>query len=589
MIINIIEDDFIKLIPVSSGVYRFRDENGVVLYVGKAINLYKRVRSYFKNSQLLSARIKLMVSKISSIEITITGSEHEALILEINLIKSLKPKYNIIFRDDKTYPYIKFSNHLYPRVEYYRGKNKSSDKHFGPYTDSNATKKMIDIIQKVFLIRTCNDSYYNNRVKPCMLYQVKRCSAPCVSYITEEEYKFTIKLAQQFLNGESSFLLEQLQIKMYQFANDLKFEESAKMRDIIFSIKDILKDQRVILNEKINMDIIHYQVVNDLLYIYLIVIKNGIYINDNYFKIRIDDNDIKQSMIILLENIYLNNDIEKKVYINISFSKNQIEYLKKLLNIFVTNVEEKFIERLLQLADDNLEKIIDKPKFIDGWLILQKLWLLDNLQRIECIDISHHQGESGVGSVVVMENAELKNSEYRRYNLSREFNGNDLMAIEYVVNKRYEQLDNLPDILLIDGGMMQYNLVKNILSKNIKYDKIKVMAMFKGQYRDPKFDKLIMSSVLVLEVKDSPLVFRLLQSLRDEAHRFAITGHRRKQEKKMSQTSLLEIPRVGTATRKLLLSHFGSVKSVANASKDDLKSIKGIGDDLADKIYSFFH
>lgn len=589
MIINTNQHNFLKLIPSNSGVYRFRDQQGLILYVGKAINLLKRIKSYFRNNKLLSPRIKLMVKQVFSIEITVTNSEHEALILEVNLIKSLKPKYNIIFRDDKTYPYIRFSKHQYPRIEYYRGKVRTSDKHFGPYTDSNATKKMIDIIQKVFLIRTCNDNYYNNRVRPCMLYQIKRCSAPCVGYVNQEEYKSTIKFAEQFLCGESKFLLEQLQGKMNQCANDLKFEESAKIRDIIFSIKDILKDQRVTINEKINIDIIHYKVVDDLLYVYLIVIKNGVYINDNYFKIKINDNNIKHSIMILLENIYLNNDNNKKVYIDISFNKNENDYLKNVLNIFITNAMQKFINRLLELANDNLDKIIDKPNFIDGWKNLQKLCMLDNLNRIECIDISHHQGENCVGGVVVAENGDLKNSEYRRYNLNREFNGNDLMAIEYIVNKRYDKIDNLPDILLIDGGIMQYNVVKNILLKNIKYDKIRVMAIFKGQNRDPKFDKLIVNAAVILEVNDSPAVFGLLQNLRDEAHRFAITGHRLKQEKKMSQTSLLEIPRVGTATRKLLLNHFGSVKSVANASIDDLKSIKGIGDDLADKIYSFFH
>jgi excinuclease ABC subunit C len=589
MIIDIKQNDFIKQLPSNSGVYRFKDESGLILYVGKAINLYKRVKSYFRNNKLLSPRIQLMVKSIRSIEFTVTNSEHEALILEINLIKSLKPKYNIIFRDDKTYPYIRFTSHEYPRIEYYRGKVTSLDKHFGPYTDSNATKRMIDVIQKIFLIRTCNDIYYNNRVRPCMLYQIKRCSAPCVGYINQSDYSFSIKFAQQFLSGESKFLLEQLQNKMNEFANDLKFEESAKIRDIIFSIKNILKDQRVNINEKINIEVFHYKVIDDLLYVYLIVIKNGIYVNDNYFKIKINDNDIKQSMIILLENIYLSNNNKKQIYIDMLFNKNQNDYLKNILNLFIVKSKQKFVNRLIELADDNLTKIIDKPKFIEEWLILKELWNLDSLIRVECIDVSHHQGDSCVASVVVAENGILKNSEYRRYSLNRDFNGNDLMAIEYVVSTRYSKVSILPDILLIDGGIMQYNVIKNILSKNIKYDKIKLMAIFKGQHRNPKFDRLIINSEKILEVSDSPTMFSFLQVLRDEAHRFAITGHRLKQEKKMSQTSLLEIPGVGVVTKKLLLNHFGNVKSVANASKDDLKAIKGIGDDLSDKIYSFFH
>jgi excinuclease ABC subunit C len=589
MIINTNQDNFIKLIPQNSGVYRFFAIDDSVLYVGKAINLYKRVVSYFKSNKNMSPRIKIMVSKIVKMELTITNNEYEALILEINLIKSLKPKYNIIFRDDKTYPYIRFTQHNYPKIEYYRSKNNNNDKTFGPYTDSNAVKKMIDLLQKIFLLRTCSDNYYNNRIRPCMLYQIKRCSAPCVGYIEQTSYQANIDFAQKFLRGEERSLLNQLTLKMNQCSNQLEFEESAKIRDIIFSIKEILKKQRVVFENKINLDIIHHIIDQNQLYVYIINIKNGLYVNDNNFKINIYDDDISQSILILLENIYLNNLSKKVIYLNIALNKSQKSYLKNILNLTILKKEYKNIHELIDLANENLEKIIAKPKFTEAWAELEKLLNLSNIRKIECIDVSHHQGESCIASIVVAEDGNIKNSEYRRYNLSSDINGNDILAMEDIVTKRYIEKKYHPDIILIDGGILQYKAIKNILSKDNNCDKIILMTIFKGHNRDPKLDKVIINPTTILELKDSPILFGLLQHLRDEAHRFAITGHRIKQEKKMSHTILLEINNVGVNTRKLLLSHFGSVKSIAKASIDELKLVKGVGDELAKNIYSFFH
>ncbi|MFN8769402.1 MAG: excinuclease ABC subunit UvrC [Neisseriaceae bacterium] len=592
MKLSIKQKDFLNKIPKSPGVYRFFAEDNELLYVGKAINLYKRVKSYFQKQYNTSPRIALMVAKISYLEITITENETSALILENNLIKELKPKYNIIFRDDKTYPLIRITGHQFPKIDYYRGKTLKSNVYFGPYPNATATKQTIDTIQRIFKLRTCSDSFFNNRTRPCILYQIKRCTAPCVGYVDIKQYKDQIDSAKDFLNGKYNELLELLSKKMYDASELMDFETAATIRDEITMIKQIQVNQIITSHNKaLSADLIIHDIVSNKLHIYLIVIRNGMYIGDNNFVVDVIDEDYINSLEVFLENYYLNNRNTKLIILETVLDKEFIQFFASALQIKIDNKISDKVEGLFAMGKINLRNIIESndSHIIDAINVLSHE--LDSIvNRIECIDVSHNQGENAVASIVVFDNGIIDNSQYRKFNLPIEVNGNDLLAMEMVLNRRLTKVDSkLPDVILVDGGKLQFETVKNIISKHSLCGKIKVVAIFKGEKRNPKLDRLILEDTRIISYKDASNLFRLLQKLRDEAHRFAITGHRKKQVKKMSNSVIVEIPNVGMKTRKALLLHFGSVKAIAEASVNDLQEVVGIGNVLANQIYSYFH
>lgn len=590
MKIELTDIEWKNKLPDECGVYRYYNIDNELLYVGKAINLKKRVLSYFKKSQTLSPRIAHMVSKISYIEITITDNETSALLLENNLIKNQFPRYNILFVDDKSYPYIKIRKHDYPVLEYFRGKINSKDDFYGPYPNSFAVKQVIELLQKLFLLRTCSNNEFNNRSRPCMLYQIKRCSAPCVDYIIGNDYQANITNARKFLRGEYSALIKDLTNKMHELSDEMQFEKAAVIRDQITSINDLNDKQIISTNEfATSYDLILTKQIGTKIYFYVIHVSNGLYVGDNNYCVRnvVDFNDAVECFI---ETNYLD-AIVPNIFIDYEFCELFTNYAKDVLNIKIVMLARKH-SQLVEMGLNNLQKIIDSDNssnvYDEAIVELKKLLSIDSINRIECYDISHHGGAETVGAMTVYQNGIINSSLYRRYNL-QDTNGDDLKALSIVLQRRLVNSElPIPEIMLIDGGLGQLNMAKKIIKEQGFCDKIATIAIFKGDKRKELNDSVIIDETKIIRYQDNQTIFKLLQPLRDEAHRFSITAHRNKKIKSMTKTKLSEIPGVGAKRRKLLLAYFGDVNSIAKAEINELMKVDGIGLDLATSIAKFF-
>ncbi|MCX8515025.1 MAG: excinuclease ABC subunit UvrC [Burkholderiales bacterium] len=603
MEVKVTQDNFIASIPKLPGVYRFYAATAAqkeLLYVGKAINLYNRVKSYFLKSAKLSPRISLMVAKIESIEITITADEAAALILENNLIKSLKPKYNIIFRDDKSYPLIRITKHQFPRLESYRGKPNKQDIFFGPYPNLNAIKESLDLINKIFKLRTCSDVVFNNRQRPCILYQIKRCSAPCVNYISDAEYNHHIALASDYLNGKYSRIIDDLTKSMYHLADQMEFEQAAKMRDKLVLIKQV-RDSQIIndYNKPVNSDLIFCENINEKTFIYLIIVRNGIYIGDKHYILHNNGNSLDEVLQAFIESNYLNSTLKTQIYTSCEFKHEFLKVFTQITQISINNQFPKSMQALYKMGLTNLNKIIEQNMQLSNLhkseVALAQLLNLPAIQRIECIDISHNHGENTVGSLVVYENSIIDHSKYRLYNINKDsagnlINGNDLQAMATLLRRRFNNNPiNIPQIIIIDGGKIQLETVKNILIEVGLYGKITGLAIVKGDKRAATNDRVLLTDGRIINYEYNNTAFKLVQALRDEAHRFAITGHRKKQIKKMSYSSIDEIPNIGAKKKRDLIAYFGSVNNIATASVKQLTNVAGVGEKIAQQIYSYFH
>lgn len=585
---------FLQEVPHAPGVYRYYALDESLLYVGKAINLHKRVKSYFQKRLDLSPRIGLMVSKIHSIELTITENETSALLLESNLIKSLKPKYNIIFRDDKSYPYIKISQHQYPLIEYFRGKAHAQDSLFGPYPNPYAVRENLDLLQRLFKLRTCTDSSFANRSRPCMLYQVNLCCAPCVGKVSPLEYAEYVKYAKDFLQGDFSDLVTKLSKQMYLFAEELEFEQASNLRDKIGLIRELQNKQIVSDSDiPINADIILTREFNQQLFIYLIIVRNGLYVGDKHFSQRLVDT---KELIVeaFLESYYCSEQLTKVVYLDQSLSAEFIGYFSQMYNLRIMHGFKSRIAELAVMGYKNLERVIENSNlddiYVNACTKLASLLQLEQVNRIECYDTSHNHGSSAVASMTVYANDKIDHSLYRKFNLSDAINGDDLLALETVLRRRLANKElPIPEVILVDGGKTQLAVSKKLIYDLGFCDKIKIIAIFKGEQRKAEFDKIIIAPTLELSFQDDPMLFRLLQALRDEAHRFAITGHRKKQIQRMQTSKLEDILGIGASKRKALIAFFGSVAAVANASIEQLQQVDGVGSELANSIYKYFH
>ncbi len=585
---------FLQDIPHSPGVYRYYALDESLLYVGKAIDLHKRVKSYFQKKLDLSPRIGLMVSKIHSIELTITENETSALLLESNLIKSLKPKYNIIFRDDKSYPYIKISQHQYPLIEYFRGKADTKDSLFGPYPNSYAVRENLDLLQRLFKLRTCTDGTFANRSRPCMLHQVNLCCAPCVGKISSVEYAKYVKYAQDFLHGDFSDLVAQLSKQMYAFAEGLEFEQASNLRDKISLIRELQNKQIVSDSDvPINADIILIREFNQQLFIYLIIIRNGLYVGDKHFSQRLVDTKelITEAF---LERYYASNQLAKVVYLDQDLDLEFIKYFAQMHNLKIIRGFKGRIAELAMMGSKNLEHVIENSNlddiYINASAKLANLLQLNQINRIECYDTSHNHGSSSVASMTVYSAGKIDHSLYRKFNLSDSVNGDDLLALETVLTRRLANKElPIPEVILVDGGKTQLAVSKKLIYDLGFYDKIKIIAIFKGEQRKAEFDKIIIDESTELSFQNEPPLFKLLQALRDEAHRFAITGHRKKQIKRMQTSKLEDILGIGASKRKALIAFFGSAAAVADANVEQLQQVEGVGSELAKSIFSYFH
>lgn len=627
---NVDLSDILLNLPHLPGVYRFLDAASCVLYVGKAVNLKRRVSSYFQKSDL-SPRIALMVKQITAIEITVTASEAEALILEHHLIKALTPKYNILFRDDKSYPYLMLSAHDFPRMVYYRGERKGKHAYFGPYPNSNAIKISIDVLQKLFQIRTCEDSVYSNRSRPCLLHQIGRCSAPCTQVISMEDYAANLEQARAFLRGETRVLLQTLEQAMLAAAGRLEFEKAGQLRDKIQALA-IVQSQHYAASKKVdlNADIIVTVIEDGWVCVNLAMVRGGRHLGDKPFltaqkNLVLSDvlvsaatassqekaQQERAALMAFLAQHYLqpNGFIPPILIVSHPIESVLLAALhqmagRKIMAIHKVNGERRIWQaRALtnaQLAIN--QRLATSASEHTRLLALQALLQLPNAQHFDCFDISHTLGEATVASCVVYDKERMQTAEYRRFNISSQVvAGDDCAAMAEAIQRRYGKVNaerRLPDALLIDGGLGQVNTALATLSTLGVV--IPVVGIAKGEARKAGLETLILPYLQGLErvSRESAVSFNvvptnpalhLIQTIRDEAHRFAITGHRARRAKARISSSLEDIKGVGAKRRQQLLTRFGGLREIKAASVADLASIEGISVALAQNIYDALH
>ncbi|KTD47835.1 excinuclease ABC subunit UvrC [Legionella quateirensis] len=605
---------FLSKLPGDPGIYRMLDEAGTVLYVGKASNLKKRVSSYFSKHNTAVKTLSL-VSQIASIEISVTRSETEALLLESNLIKSLRPKYNILLRDDKSYPYIHISSHPeFPRIESYRSKKKPvSGLFFGPYPNGTAVKDTILTIQKVFKIRNCRDSYFNARSRPCLQYQIKRCTAPCVAYISPEAYRQSVDDAMRFLQGKCQVILDELTERMEQAVEQLNFEAAAVYRDQIKNLR-LVQEQQAVVQLKGDADVIAIEARPGFACIQCVTIREGqVLASRSFFPTvpnrglneELDAEDLWQQTFEAFVGFYYLDSIDRIPALIIT-NKTLLDHhsLEEALTdkrgkSCTIRINPRGIKsRWMDFAVNNLrisiaEYVSQHATIRSRYQALEKLLSLEkHIRRMECFDISHTQGEATIASCVVFDEEGPCTKEYRRFNIEGITPGDDYAAMNQAVTRRFKRLieaQSLPDVLIIDGGKGQVAVVKRVLESLNVHDII-LLGVAKGPSRKAGWEKLI----LVNEDREFTLpedskALHLLQHIRDEAHRFAITAHRKKRQKARLDSTLESIEGVGAKRRQALLHRFGGLRELSKASIEEISKVQGISEHLAIRIYQYFH
>jgi len=608
---------FLKSLTSRPGVYRMLDSKGKVLYVGKARNLKNRVGSYFRASGL-TTKTMAMIDKVADIEITITANETEALLLEQSLIKTHKPAYNIQLRDDKSYPYILLTDYdKYPRLAFYRGSRRRKGALYGPYPSAHATRDTLQILQKVFRVRQCEDSYFRNRSRPCLQYQIERCTAPCVELITPEEYARDVHYSKMFLEGKSDDLTSELSENMEKAAEDLNFEKAARLRDQIIDLRRI-QEQQDVANQGADADILAASIQPPYCCVHVIYSRAGRIIGSKNFypKLKLVENE-SQLISAFVGQYYLRDpDSPKALNIPAELIVNSVpedcEQLTEALGycagrkVKLAHQVRGHRARWLELATTNAKAalasyVTNKQNMQQRFQLLQDaLRLPEAPQRIECFDISHTGGEKTVASCVVFDvNGPLK-ADYRRFNIKDVKAGDDYGAMLQALDRRFARLakgeeggmGKIPDILLIDGGKGQLKQALEALEK-YQIQGVTLLGIAKGISRRAGQETLYLADgegylrEIVL-VTDSAAL-HLLQQVRDEAHRFAITGHRARREKARRQSALEEIPGLGPKRRRDLLKHFGGQQGIDRASQGDLTKVQGISKKLAETIYSHLH
>ena len=592
----------IKKFPNLPGIYRMMNGKNEIIYIGKAKDIKKRVASYFGKNHS-SPRTKMMVSNIHSIEFTVTNTEAEALILENNLIRNHMPRYNVIFRDDKSYPYLKISGDQFPRISFHRGVQKKDQNYFGPFPNSPAVRDSIKLLQKVFLLRTCENSVFRNRSRPCMEHQIQRCSAPCVNLISEQDYKEDIDQAMLFLNGKDTKVINSLSEKMSYFAEKNEFERAAVFRDRIQSLRQVRLKQFVSDFSENDADIIAIEEKAGIYCVNLVMIRNSKHLGDKSFfpKGAVDSQDNNILEIFIAQ--YYNEKspppvviIEKKV--NKSLLEKFFE-LKKYRKIKIITRLTKEKRMWMEMAKKNAlinisQQSNEKLSFKNKVEAFTKLLNIDSTKnRIECFDVSHMMGEGTVASCVVFDKNGIQKKDYRKYNIKNNKPGDDYGAMREVLERRYTKMINTeaikPDVVLIDGGKGQLGVAKKVMSE-LSLTDIFLVGVTKGEKRKSGDETLHMANGDILENIDTNNVgFQLIIQIRDEAHRFAITGHRARRKKSRFTSSLEEIEGIGQTKRRNLLVYFGGIQGIKEANIPELLLVEGINVKLAENIYNYFH
>jgi excinuclease ABC subunit C len=597
---------FLKTVTGKPGIYRMYNAEGKVLYVGKARNLKKRLQSYFRSSGL-SPKTELLVSQIADVDVTVTHTESEALLLENNLIKEYRPRYNVLLRDDKSYPYIYISDKdRYPRIDFHRGARKKPGRYLGPYLNAGAVRETISLLQKTFRIRQCDDSYFKNRSRPCLQYQIKRCTAPCVDLISEQAYRQDIKHTLLFLEGKSSQIVEELVIAMEKAAHKKNYEKAALYRDQISNLKAITERQHISA-EKGDIDIIACASEGGQACIQVFYIRNGLNLgNRSYFPSLPEAMDIPDILAAFIPQFYLGRAIPADIILSVKPSDASL--LRQTLSekagrkiTFSTAVRgerAKFLEMALNNARQSLaSRLISRSGLIQRFEALQEALQLESVPvRLECFDISHTQGEATNASCVVFTQEGAFKNDYRRYNIRNITPGDDYAAMRQALQRRYKKAKDeeetsgiLPDVLFIDGGKGQLRQAVEVFDE-LGINSVLLVGVAKGEGRKAGLEKLVFSdgrAELHLDPESSAL--HLIMQIRDEAHRFAISGHRAQRAKKRTQSPLEDIAGLGPKRRQTLLKHFGGLQGITRAGVEDLAKIPGISGKLAQAIYDQFH
>lgn len=603
---------YLERLTSKPGVYRMMDESGKVIYVGKAKNLKKRVSSYFTLADN-SSKTRAMVSQIKAIEVTVTHTEKEALILESNQIKQLKPRYNIWFRDDKSYPYIHLSSdHDFPGLSYHRGAKSKEGRYFGPYPSAGAVRNTLNLMKKLFMTRQCKDSFFANRTRPCLEYQIKRCSAPCTDFISQKDYQKDIEHTIMFLQGKNEQVLKSLITPMQKASDALEYERAAHYRDQIRNLRK-LQENQYITSEKGNIDIVACGYKEGTACILVFFIRNGLnqgnqtYYPKTNFSERTIHNVPESIMEAFLAQFYLKDraisGMPKEILL--SHKPDNINLLQEVISSHtkrqvkikcqVRGDRAKWVKMASQNATLSLAQHLankENREYRTGQLT-QLLKLEMPIQRMECFDISHTSGEATVASCVVFVAEGPLTADYRKFNISRITPGDDYAAMEQAIMRRYTRVKKeegkIPDIIFIDGGKGQVGMAQKVLEE-LQLNEPVLIGVAKGPSRKAGLETLIIEhdKEQIHLPHDSPAL-HLIQHIRDEAHRFAITGHRQRRRKKRNQSPLENIDGVGQKRRQNLLKHFGGLQGITSAGVEDLVKVNGINKNLAQKIYDTFH
>ncbi|MDX1455810.1 MAG: excinuclease ABC subunit UvrC [Gammaproteobacteria bacterium] len=593
---------FLKTLTQHPGVYRMFDAKGDVIYVGKAKNLKRRVSSYFQKTAK-DAKTMALVAAVGKVDVTVTNTETEALILEANLIKQFRPRYNILLRDDKSYPYIHLNDHEYPRISFYRGARKKKGQFFGPYPSAGAVRDTLNILQKLFQIRPCRDSFFANRSRPCLQYQIKRCSAPCVGYVTPEEYQRDIDNAVKFLQGRNEEVIEDFGRRMDAAAEALEYERAAMLRDQIASLRTA-SERQYVDSDGGDVDVVAAVKKGGLNCVAILFIRGGRSLGSKtWFPQHANDADESEVLTAFLPQYYLEHEPPKRILLN-----HGIEDAKLLEESLASETGKKVTishrvrgerQRWLDMAARNAEQAATTRLASDMTLQQRFDSLADALQldtpptRIECFDISHTRGEATVASCVVFGREGAIKSDYRRFNIDGIEPGDDYAAMHQALTRRYLRLKKgegvIPDVLLIDGGKGQLRQAIEVMEE-LQIDDILLVGVAKGPSRKPGLEQLFLagSDKPLILAPDSPGL-HLIQQVRDEAHRFAIAGHQHRRGKARRESTLESIEGLGPKRRQELLKAFGGLQGVSRAGIEDLSKVKGISGELAKRVYEYFH
>ena len=565
---------------------------GEALYIGKARDLKKRVASYFQKT-LTSPRIQMMVSQVESVEVTATRSEGEALLLENNLIKSLAPRYNILFRDDKSYPYLMVTGHRYPRLGFHRGAKDRRNRYFGPFPHAYAVRESIQLLQRVFRLRTCEDTVFENRSRPCLLYQIRRCTAPCTGRIAPEPYAEDVANAILFLEGREDDVISSLTGKMNAASEAQRYEEAAAYRDQVRALSRVQVRQYVESNRGVDADVVACAIEGGIACVNLVMIRGGRHVGDrSFFPANAEGASEEEVVSAFLAQHYLEQPVPGLIVVN-----QELEL--DLSGAHVVNPSHGERRIWLDMARKNAvlaiaQRVRDRATQESRLVALREaLGLHEGAQRIECFDISHTMGEATVASCVVYDRQQMQKSEYRRFNIRDVTPGDDYAAMHQVLARRYERVaaegGRIPDLILIDGGKGQVGAARAALN-DLGLHQACVVGVAKGPERKPGMEELILESgERTLQLPPSHPGLHLIQQIRDEAHRFAIVGHRARRGKARTTSMLNEIPGIGAKRRQALLSAFGGLRGVQAAAIDDIAKVAGISRPLAERIYKHLH